>query len=144
MNAEQFVTLAIELVSGSTEAHYRSAISRAYYGAFHTARRLLLDMGIRLPKGEQIHMKATFCLHDCGDSMAAEAAVELEALRTERNRADYELDAPATRQALAESQVQTAQKIVAKLRQCCSGQDAAEFRLKVRAQAKLLGLSVTS
>jgi uncharacterized protein (UPF0332 family) len=144
MNPEQFITLASELADGATEAHYRSAISRAYYGVFHTARRLLQDMGIRLPKGEQIHMKVTFCLHDCGDALAVEAATELESLRNQRNRADYELDGMATSRALAGSQIQTARKIVDKLRQCRSGPGAAEFCAKVRAQAKLLGLPVSS
>ena len=143
MNPDQFITLASELASGTTEAHYRSAISRAYYGVFHTARRLLLDMGIRLPKGEQIHMKAAFCLHDCGVPLATEAAVELEALRTERNRADYELDGRVTSRTMAESQILTARKVLAKLQQFSSGPDAAEFRAKVRAQAKLLGLPVS-
>lgn len=143
MKAVQFVTLASEFASGTTEAHYRSAISRAYYGAFHTARQLLQDVGIRLPKGEQIHMKATFCLRGCGNRSAAEAAAELEVLRTERNRADYELEGRATTQAAAQSQVQTAKEIVAKLDQCRSGPNAADFRAKVWAQAKLLGLPVS-
>jgi hypothetical protein len=100
-------------------------------------------MGIRLPKGEQVHMKATFCLRDCGDPFAAEAAVVLESLRTERNRADYDLDGPPTGRAFAESQVQTGEKTVAKLQQCRSGPDAAEFRRKVRTHARLLGLPVS-
>jgi uncharacterized protein (UPF0332 family) len=43
MNGELFLTVAAELVSGKSEAHHRSAVSRAYYGAFHAARQLLQD-----------------------------------------------------------------------------------------------------
>ena len=143
MNGEQFLTLAAELISGPTEAHYRSAVSRAYYGAFHIARRLLEDVGVHLPRGEQVHAKAIYCLQDCGEQSAAEAAAYLEILRTERNRADYDLDRTVYQQRVAEAQVRKAQYIVAALQQCRSGPNAADFRAKVRAHASLLGLPVS-
>jgi uncharacterized protein (UPF0332 family) len=143
MNGEQFLALAAELISGPTESHYRSAVSRAYYGAFHVARRLLEDVGVHLPKGEQVHAKATYCLQDCGEQVAGEAADDLETLRNERNRADYDLDRIVYQQRVAEMQVRKAQQIAAKLQQCRSGPNAADFRAKVRAHAKLLGLPVS-
>jgi hypothetical protein len=103
-------------------------------------RQLLLDSGIRLPKGEQIHMKAVLCLRGCGDPLAAKTADELEALRSQRNRADYEIDGPAIGRELAASQVHTAKKIAAELEQCRSGPGRSDFRAKIRAKAKLLGL----
>lgn len=42
-------------------ADLRSAASRAYYGAFHSARELLESVGIRLPKTEQMHLKVAYC-----------------------------------------------------------------------------------
>ncbi len=131
MNGEKFLTLAAELASGATEAHYRSAVSRAYYGAFHVARRLLEDVGVHLPKGEQVHAKATYCLQDCGEANAGEAADDLETLRNERNRADYDLDRTVSQQRVAETEVRKAQQIVAALQQCRSGPNAADFRAKV-------------
>lgn len=113
MNGEQFLTLAAELASGATESHYRRAVSRAYYGAFHIARRLLEDVGVHLPKGEQVHAKATYCLQDCGEANAGEAADDLETLRNERNRADYDLDRTVYQQRVAEAQVKKAQEILA-------------------------------
>ena len=135
--------LAAELISGPTEAHYRSAVSRAYYGAFHIVRRLLEDVGVHLPKGEQVHAKAIYCLQDCGEQSAAEAAAYLEILRTERNRADYDLDRIAYKQREAEAQVRKAQHTVAALQQCRFGPNAADFRAKARTQATLLGLPVS-
>jgi uncharacterized protein (UPF0332 family) len=143
MTGEQFLTVAAELAAGTTEAHHRSAVSRAYYGAFHVVRRLLEENGIRLPKGEQIHAKATYCLQDCGDANAARAADELVVLRGERNRADYDLDGVMYKQHVGKTQVERAQRIARTLGQCRSGPNAAEFRVKVRAQAKLLGLPVS-
>jgi uncharacterized protein (UPF0332 family) len=143
MNGEKFLTLAAELASGATEAHYRSAVSRAYYGAFHVARRLLEDVGVHLPKGEQVHAKATYCLQDYGEANAGEAADDLETLRNERNRADYDLDRTVYQQRVAETEVKKAQQIVAALQQCRSGPNAADFRAKVQAQARLLGLPVS-
>jgi uncharacterized protein (UPF0332 family) len=139
MTGEELLIVA----AGATEAHHRSAVSRAYYGAFHVARRVLEELGVRLPKGEQVHAKAVYCLQDCGDANSAEAANELVALRSERNRADYDLERLVYRKREAATQVTKARTIVMILDQCRSGPGAQEFRAKVRAQAKLLGLPVS-
>jgi hypothetical protein len=38
MDGTGFLHLAVRLSGGATEAEWRSAVSRAYYGAFHLAR----------------------------------------------------------------------------------------------------------
>ncbi len=38
MGGSDFLHLAVRLSGGATEAQWRSAVSRAYYGAFHLAR----------------------------------------------------------------------------------------------------------
>jgi uncharacterized protein (UPF0332 family) len=144
MNGELFLTVAAELVTGTTEAHYRSAVSRAYYGAFHAARRLLADIGVFLPKGELVHTKVTYCLQDCGEPTAAECGVSLESLRTERNRADYDVDRTPYDREVAAAHVKKARQIVLALQVCRSGANATEVRAKVRSQARLLGLTVSS
>ncbi len=144
MKGEELLTVAAELAGGATEAHHRSAVSCAYYGAFHVARRLLQEASVHLPKGEQVHAKAIYCLQDCGDENAAEAADELVTLRNERNRADYDLDRLVYKKHAAKDQVDRAQGIVMNLEQCRSGPSVADFRAKVRAQAKMLGLPVSS
>jgi hypothetical protein len=100
---------------------------------------LVKDAGVRLPKGEQVHAKATYCLQDCGEQSAAEAAIELEILRDERNRADYDLDQIEYQRQVAATQVNRAKQIAATLQLCHSG----PIRAKVRTQAKLLGLPVS-
>jgi hypothetical protein len=97
-----------------------------------------------LPKGEQVHAKAIYCLQDCGIRYAGDAANDLDALRRQRNRADYELDGNAYKRPLAETQLEKAKQILEALQECRSGPDAIDFRDKVRAQAKILGLPVSS
>ena len=45
MNWREFLTLAARLAAGAAEEDWRSAVSRAYYSAFHVARQLLSDLG---------------------------------------------------------------------------------------------------
>jgi hypothetical protein len=44
MNGRDFLLLATRLTLGNTEADGRTAVRRAYYAAFHVARRLLADL----------------------------------------------------------------------------------------------------
>jgi hypothetical protein len=44
MNWRDFLPLATRLAAGTTEADWRTAVSRAYYAAFHVARRLFTDL----------------------------------------------------------------------------------------------------
>ena len=50
MAPREFLDLADELLDGSGEASWRSAVSRAYYAAFHTARLLLIHCGFLIPR----------------------------------------------------------------------------------------------
>jgi uncharacterized protein (UPF0332 family) len=42
MNWRDFLALAARLAGDATEADWRTAVSRAYYAAFHVARRCSL------------------------------------------------------------------------------------------------------
>ncbi len=144
MTGDEFVACADRLARSSAEADLRSAVSRAYFGAFHAARSLLQESGVRLPKTEQVHVKVGFCLQDCGEANAGHAGQQLEVLRLERRRADYDLDDDRfTDGQKARSEVARARGILAALGQCRIAPAAAEFKAKVRAQAKLLGLVVS-
>ena len=141
MTGHDFIACAERLAQSSAEAELRSAVSRAYYGAFHEALSLLRDSGVRLPKTEQVHVKVGFCLRDCGDVMAAKAGRQLELLRNERRAADYELgDARFSDGHKVQAEVARARRIADYLDQCRA---TTGFPLKVRAQAKLLGLPVS-
>ena len=47
MNGRDFLDVANDLLASPREAAWRSAVSRAYYVAFHVARELLGDLGFR-------------------------------------------------------------------------------------------------
>ena len=55
MNPREFLDLAGEWAAGTREGEWRSAVSRAYYAAFHVARTLLQDCGFAVPAAEQAH-----------------------------------------------------------------------------------------
>ena len=92
MIGRDFVTYAERIAQDSMEAGLRSAVSRAYYGAFHEALALLYSCGVWLPKTEQVHVKVGYCLRDCGDPDSAIAGRQLDILRSRRKIADYNLD----------------------------------------------------
>ena len=53
MEFRDFLSLSTALVNGSTEAEWRSAVSRAYYAAFHVARQLLLGLRFTVPGADR-------------------------------------------------------------------------------------------
>lgn len=91
----EFVTTAIKLSNSRHEADLRSAVSRGYYGAFHFARQLIEDCGVKISRKQQyaadIHRKVRFCLRQSNNDAAKDAGDKLESLRDRRNEADYDL-----------------------------------------------------
>jgi uncharacterized protein (UPF0332 family) len=141
MKGADFLDCADRLANGTFESDLRTAVSRAYYGAFHEVLSLLREQGIRLPKTEQVHIKSMYCLQDCGDLVAQDVAELLEYLRSQRRLADYELNSTQFNQPnTARSEIAQARRIVDLSGRCRKSTD---FRSKVRAQAKLLGLPVS-
>jgi hypothetical protein len=55
MDPLEYLRVADLWVQGASEAEWRSAVSRAYYAAFHVARHLLLSCQFRVPQGERAH-----------------------------------------------------------------------------------------
>jgi uncharacterized protein (UPF0332 family) len=94
MNVKDFLAVADELLDGSTEASWRSAVSRAYYAAFHAARDLLRRCGFSIPRADQAHAYPWLRLANCGRIDVQSAGAELHELRQARNWADYDLDRP--------------------------------------------------
>lgn len=95
MNGQEFIDLAGSLVAntavGSQPARSRTAISRAYYGAFHRAVELLAELDVEVPQNHQGHEEAYRKLFQSGIADAREAARLLHDLRGERIAADYKL-----------------------------------------------------
>ena len=93
MNGRDFLSLARDLLASSTEAAWRSSVSRAYYAAFHVARELLEDVGFTVPRGERAHAYLWLRLSNCGEPQVQDAGRRLNTLRGLRNRADYDVTA---------------------------------------------------
>ena len=111
MDFRDFLRLAASLANGPGEAEWRSAVSRAYYAAFHVARRLLQSMNFRVPQADRAHAYLWLRLANAGHPDVQIAGTRLNDLRGERNRADYD-DRRPMRQATAAKHVQTAAEVV--------------------------------
>ena len=106
-----FLSLAANLANGTTEAEWRTASSRAYYAAFHVARRLLLDLGFRVPRAERAHGYLWLRLSNAGHADVILAGGRLDDLRRHRNQADYD-DHLFIAQATTDADVRLAEKVI--------------------------------
>jgi len=121
ITGDDYISLAANLAAkrGAGEASYRSAVSRAYYGAFHLARKFLSDLGLGVPQGAGSHGWIPQVLIGCGCQEAADAGRLLQDLHAERIVADYRWEKPATgNQNDAKTSVETAHEIGALLVAC--------------------------
>lgn len=73
------------------QARCRSAVNRAYYGAFNAAADALLDIGINVGDGPQAHANTYRFLQKSGDVDLRTAGGELYDLSKLRRIADYEM-----------------------------------------------------
>ena len=90
MDFRTFVALAEALAAGGTEAEWRTAVSRAYYGAFHVACDLFDALGFDVRKADRAHGYAHLRLENSSDEAVSEAGSKLHDLLKRRNRADYD------------------------------------------------------
>jgi uncharacterized protein (UPF0332 family) len=111
MTGHDFLPLAQRLAGGGTEPEWRTAVSRAYYAAFHGARQLLAGLGFRAPFGDRAHAYLWYRLANSGDASVQRAGNDLGELRRRRNQADYDLVVPLA-QARALSQVHLGEQII--------------------------------
>src|SRR3990172_11561003 len=95
MTGDRFIDLAARLTMrpNQGEEHYRSAVSRAYYGAFHAVREFLAGLGFRVPTLDA-HEYLAVRLQQSGHDEAQSAGSKLSTLRSARNIADYDLQNP--------------------------------------------------
>jgi uncharacterized protein (UPF0332 family) len=90
MDPRDFLVLAQQLAAASTEAAWRTAVSRAYYAVFHIARQLLEDLGFRVPLADRAHAYLWLRLSNSGEPNVVQAGQILNDLRRDRNWADYD------------------------------------------------------
>lgn len=88
-----FFDLARSLAAEPNEASQRSAISRAYYAAFHTARRYVRAKlpEVRLNKAGEDHFHVWDSLKKSARREERAAGIKGKALYDARKRADYDL-----------------------------------------------------
>ncbi len=111
IKSKDFLQVADRLIAATTEADWRSAISRAYYAAFHVAIDVLTACGFSVPNGDRAHAYLWLRLSNAGVQAVREAGKDLSALRTSRNFADYELRRSIS-QTIASLRVQNAKDII--------------------------------
>lgn len=114
MDFRTYLDLARGLAVGTTEAEWRSALSRAYYAAFHVARTLLVGLSFRVPRADKAHSYLWLRLSNAGHSDVIQAGRHLGDLRQERNRADYD-DFRTITQAAAAQYVRLAADVIQSL-----------------------------
>jgi uncharacterized protein (UPF0332 family) len=92
LSPREFLETAEELAVGEREADWRSAVSRAYYAAFHLGRLVLGRCGFAVPDSDVCHPFVWMRLANSGRPDIRDAGETLNELRRQRNRADYDLD----------------------------------------------------
>jgi len=87
----QYLSLASQMVAQPGEEYARSATSRAYYGVFCTAREALqARRGQRFQSQGSVHLQVINALKGDPNPSIATLGRDMDRLRRERNRADYE------------------------------------------------------
>src|SRR5487761_1121355 len=93
-----FIDLAAKmaLATNANTPSYRTAVSRAYYGAFHLARAMLAEMGYRCRVRDNEHLFVQRHFANCRQHEAREVGGLLANLHESRKEADYDFDKPRT------------------------------------------------
>jgi hypothetical protein len=91
MDGRAFLDVARDLAGGGTEAHWRSAIGRAYYALMLEGREALSRWGRTLPRGQNVHTWSRLRFTYAADVDLKEVGLALDDLVQLRNQADYNL-----------------------------------------------------
>ncbi len=124
-----FLYLAQRLAEhGAYPVEFRSAISRAYYAAFHSGLILLREMGFSIDQNASAHKEVYWHLHNSGDDELAKAASKMDALRTSRIHADYKLNrSDVEEKKNARMLVQQAERLIETIEKRCQSEDRGEI-----------------
>jgi hypothetical protein len=94
MNGRDFLTVAGEVIRGTTAAHWRTAVGRAYYALFLEGREALLRWGFPPAARDRSHLFVRLCFVLASDPDLKDIGRSLEWLGQRRNDADYTLRSP--------------------------------------------------
>lgn len=87
---KEYLRLAKEFIEKTGEAELRSAVSRAYYAVFIEARNLLTTRGFEMTRSSVDHKLVSETLKSRHNTKANKIGVNLDRLRKDRNKADYD------------------------------------------------------
>lgn len=143
MLPHEFISVATQLLAGEGEGRLRSAVSRAYYGAFHLAREFLSDCGIIIGIDALAHRNVRWCLANSNEQFIEKASRLLDTLRESRNEADYKLASTRFRlRSNATGEVQLAVEISALLAPYQADEHKDRVAPNIRAYASKIGIPV--
>ena len=129
MDPKDFLRVANDLAQSDEAAELRSAVSRAYYAAFHVARKLLVDMGFEISKGPAAHGDVYKYLGNAGNPTVEHAGSNIGDLKGWRNQADYELDLDEHENSgSVQNIVLITEQIIEDLEQCCNGSNRNQIK----------------
>jgi hypothetical protein len=114
---DAYLVLAEKLLLGVSEEDWRTAVSRGYYAAFHSASEFMSGLGFSVPPSELAHKYLSFRLSNSGHPPLDAAGTDLDVLRADRNFADYVFQRDLS-QADARIQVQAAREIMEVIDDC--------------------------
>jgi uncharacterized protein (UPF0332 family) len=117
-----FLDVAKTLAKAPDEASQRSAISRAYYAAFNTAKRYLAHArsDLRIPRHGDAHELVWATLRE-GSRQEMSAGAHGFRLKKQRKIADYDSDSrPLALPAGAQRAIEIAEVVICSLRQLAS------------------------
>lgn len=138
MTGDDFIAVAGKIAATySDPANCRTAISRAYYGAFHLARSFLDGMGIKPPRNANTHVFIQHRLAGSGHPAAGKVASLLGDLHEDRLHADYRLDRKQIETVEhARASVERAMRIQTTLNECATSESKAAIRAGIEEYEK--------
>jgi uncharacterized protein (UPF0332 family) len=138
MDATDFITFASQLAvqTNPTPPQCRSAVSRAYYGAFHSAMNFLAGLGHSCPI-HNAHVWVVEMFGNCNVDEAVEISGLLDGLRLSRREADYDLaKVAAETKSNAMLRVERAKDIESRLDRCSAVAISTRIKAGVAAHRK--------
>jgi uncharacterized protein (UPF0332 family) len=118
-----YLLLAQELAKRrNDEGSLRSAVSRAYYAAFCTARNRLLQEGEKIPKTGEAHPIVWKKYRNSDQKHRKDIGIRGDRLRRSRNIADYDDEFPDISKKVEEA-LANASHLLDSLRRLNSGKD---------------------
>jgi hypothetical protein len=117
MQGRAFLDVARELLLGSTEAHWRSAVVHAYYALLLECRDALAGWGVPVPPRQNVHSYVRLRFVYATDPDLKRIGIMLDTLGKQRNQANYDLRPSASFASvtLAQGMVDTATDALALL-----------------------------